>query len=473
MLTVVLALALTPLGLDNKRTAINGVDDGVSTGEGEVRPCTSVPESVTATGLRIITGVDVEVGNFLDLGAVGELGDGADVEDAETGLVVGLEGKTVVDELVVVDHAGGGLVVAGDLGGFEVLDVPDVRDCETVLGGGSDSSAVGVDLALVELVIHDEMGLPVLVGDPALVSVRGAGVGSAGNDGTSADTLLVGDVVDGQGVLVVTVADITSVVLLVRTTVHDALSVVSVAILGCATLNVRLGDVISVDENGSTSTGVVATGTSTAAKSDGVVLLLVCADSVRASRNTLGEVDPGNVSLDVEGLGALGRELEELLHVEKLDTVANTLGSDDKSVLQDLHLAPDNGIILGGETAEVLEFTLLGDLSKCSTVRLTDGNEFAVLVRPAPRARAFANGVTELSMCLEVVHVLKNVSIKSLAVNSHQTHNVLALVRLVGIALDSLNTTVLALDLVLVDAVLVEAVPSLAIVFASFTLLGP
>jgi hypothetical protein len=418
MLTMVLALALTPLGLDNKRTTINGVDDGVATGEGEVRPGSSVPESITATGLCVVTGVDVKVSNLLDLGTVGEFGDGADVEDAETGLVVGLEGKTVVDELVVVDHAGGGLVVAGDLGGFEVLDVPNVGDSKTILSGGSDSSAVGVDLALVELIVHDEMGLPVLVGDPALVGVRGAGVGSAGDDGSSADTLLVGDIVDGQSVLVVTVADITSVVLLVGTTVHNALSIVGVAVLGCATLNVRLGDVISVDEDGSTSTGVVTTRTSTAAKSDGVVLLLVRADSVRASSDTLGEVDPGNVGLDVEGLGVLGRELEKLLHVKKLNTVADTLRSDDESVLQDLHFAPDDRIVLGGEPTKVLKFTLLGDLRKRGTVGLTNGNELAVLVGPSPRAGTFTNGITELSMRLEIVHVLDNVSMKLFAVDS-------------------------------------------------------
>lgn len=168
---MVLALALAPLRLDNKRTTVNGVDDRVSTGEGEVRPSTSIPESVTATGLRIVAGEDVEVGDFLNLGAIGELGDGGDIEDTETGLVVGLESKTVNDELVVVDHASRGLVVAGDLGGFEVLDVPDVGDCETVLGWGADSGAVGVDLALVKLVVHDQVSLPHLVGDPSLVGV--------------------------------------------------------------------------------------------------------------------------------------------------------------------------------------------------------------------------------------------------------------------------------------------------------------
>jgi hypothetical protein len=47
------------------------------------------------------------------------------------------------------------------------------------------------------------------------------------------------------------------------------------------------------------------------------------------------------------------------------------------------------------------------------------------------------------------------------------------LVGLVGIALDSLNATVLALDLVLVGAPPGEAVPLLAVVVTSRTLLGP
>jgi hypothetical protein len=76
-------------------------------------------------------------------------------------------------------------------------------------------------------------------------------------------------------------------------------------------------------------------------------------------------------------------------------------------------------------------------------------------------------------MRLEVVHVLGNVSLKAHALELNQTYNVLALVRLVTVALDSLNTAVLALDLVLVDSVLVEAIPSLAVVLASCATLGP
>jgi hypothetical protein len=51
--------------------------------------------------------------------------------------------------------------------------------------------------------------------------------------------------------------------------------------------------------------------------------------------------------------------------------------------------------------------------------------------------------------------------------------NVLALVSLVGIALYGLNATVLALDLVLVGALLAETVPPLVVIVSSSALLGP
>lgn len=225
-------LALTPpltlnIGLlNNKDTTVNSVDNNVARLKGVSRPGTSVPESVTAAGLDIIRRVDVKVSNLLDLGAVGELGDAGDVEDTETGLVVGLVVKTVVDVLVVVDGAGRGLVVAGDDGLLEVLDVPDVGHGEAVLGGRVNGSAVGVDLALVKLIVHDDVGLPHGIEDPTLMGVRSTDVRSARDDGTSVtEANLVGDVVDGQGVLVVAVADVTAVVFGVRAAVFDALGI--------------------------------------------------------------------------------------------------------------------------------------------------------------------------------------------------------------------------------------------------------
>jgi hypothetical protein len=51
--------------------------------------------------------------------------------------------------------------------------------------------------------------------------------------------------------------------------------------------------------------------------------------------------------------------------------------------------------------------------------------------------------------------------------------DVLAFVGLVGIAFHGFNTTILALDLVLVGALFVEAIPALTIIVSSSALLGP
>jgi hypothetical protein len=51
--------------------------------------------------------------------------------------------------------------------------------------------------------------------------------------------------------------------------------------------------------------------------------------------------------------------------------------------------------------------------------------------------------------------------------------NVLAFINLVGIAFYGFNTTMLALDLVLVGTLLVESIPSLAVVVSSSALFSP
>ena len=189
-----------------------------------------------------------------------------------------------------------------------------------------------------------------------------------------------------------------------------------VAILRRATSLVRLGGIIDVDENGTTGTGIITTSAATTTDSDGVVELLVGNNVVRTARNAVGDVHPANVLLDVEGLRVLGAELEQLLHVEELDTVASTLRSDDQSVSDLLDLAPDDTVIAGGQTSKVFELTLLGHFCEGGTVGLTNGNELPAsgLVSPAPAAGAFTNSVTELGVGLEVVEVLEGmVSLRS------------------------------------------------------------
>jgi hypothetical protein len=146
------------------------------------------------------------------------------------------------------------------------------------------------------------------------MSVRSSDVGSAGDDGTSiTEADLVGDVVDGQGVLIVAVANVAAVVLLVRSTVDNALSVMGVAVLAAATRDVRLGGVVHVDVYGSTSAGVVTTGATASTAGDGIVLLFVGNNSVGTALDTLVDVDESSVGLDVESVGFLGGKLKQLL----------------------------------------------------------------------------------------------------------------------------------------------------------------
>jgi hypothetical protein len=230
-------------------------------------------------------------------------------------------------------------------------------------------------LALVKLIVHDDVGLPEGIENPTLMGVGGSDVGCARDDGTSVtETLLVGDIVDGQSVLVVAVADVTAVVLLVRSSVDYALSVVSVAILAVATLNVRLSGVVHINEHGSTSAGVVTTGATASTAGDGVVLLVVGDDSVGTALDTLVDVDKSSILLDIESVGLLGRELKQLLQVEDLDMVTDTFGADDEAVTNNLDLTPDDGVVVGRKTSKVLQLAVLGNFGERSTVSLTDGN---------------------------------------------------------------------------------------------------
>lgn len=149
----------------------------------------------------------------MNAAAVGLLGDGGDIEDAETGTVVGLVAvvaedvpekggkkrlasarrpldgveEQLDDLLVVVDGLARGLVVAGLLGVLEVTNVPD-EGCGMAVGSRAAT------VVLVVLVVEDEVLLVLSVEHPALVSVGGTLV--AGNR-EELGVLLVGNVVDG------------------------------------------------------------------------------------------------------------------------------------------------------------------------------------------------------------------------------------------------------------------------------------
>jgi hypothetical protein len=81
VLAKVLALATAECRLDNKRTAIDGVDHSETAWEGVVRPGTCIPERLTATRNSIITREDIEVSDLLNAAAIWVAGNGANVED--------------------------------------------------------------------------------------------------------------------------------------------------------------------------------------------------------------------------------------------------------------------------------------------------------------------------------------------------------------------------------------------------------
>jgi hypothetical protein len=171
---------------------------------------------------------------------------------------------------------------------------------------------------------------------------------------------------------------------------------------------VRLVRIINVNKDDATSAGVVAANAAATANSSSPATLLVSNDVVRATRNTIGDVHPANILLNIEDLGVPGAQLEQLLHIEELNAMANALRSDDKSVSDLLDLAPDDAVVAGRQASKVFELTLLGDFCESGTVGLANGDELSAgtLVSPAPATRALTNGITELCVSLEVVEVL-------------------------------------------------------------------
>lgn len=202
------------------------------------------------------------------------------------------------------------------------------------------------------------------------MGVSGALVGGARDDGRLG---LIGDVVDGEGVLVVREAELLAVVLSVGASVDGALGIVGVAILsGASGVDGVLG-VRDIDH-------VETTGAELAADGDDGVGGLGAHDVVGAAEAS----EVGDVGLDGEGLG-LAADAEELLEVEDLETVALGLGTDVGVVLDDLDVAPKGVVGLDGETTNVLDAAVAEDLDEGGTVNLTDDTELAAIARsPTP-----------------------------------------------------------------------------------------
>lgn len=301
----------------------------------------------------------------------------------------------VFDVLVVVDGLCGVLEETGLLGVLEIADVPDESNGVTV---GARASSV----SLVELIVEDKELLVLSVENPALVSVGSTLVRDLGDD--VGDVGLVSHIVDGKGILVVSVADVAALVTLVGSTVDNALSIVHVAITLGTSKRLGVGRISEIEE---VQTGQ-AVGVCSWLSADGnsVLELLVDNNIVSSANRQEFIVMAGKVRLCVKDNGLLGVDLKKLGEVEDLDTVTNSLGSDDDKVLVGADLSPLRNHRVLGQTAEVDKLTLLGDLGKGCTVVLADSNELtAVVGGPSPGGRTPASGAAKSAVAQERVQI--------------------------------------------------------------------
>lgn len=387
---ILLYLHLCPLlvgvDLEREETTLNGADDLVTTLEPRVDGPGTV--ELSSTTLVIILGVDVEEGKLLKLGASGVSSDGANINDTETRAVVGLVGDAVNDVLVVVDGSDRALVDTLEDRLGQVDSVDDVG------GGVLVRSRAGL-LLLVKLIVKEDVAL-VGISPPSLVSVRGAVVAGAREllrHGT------VGDVNNGEGVLVVVEANLLASVALVRAVVDAALSIVDVAVLGDTANILGLAGVGDVEHP---ETGLARSAAGSTDNTNQV--------GVGVGDDVVAAAEGGNVGsqvrVDVEGLRVLGVEGEDLLEIKDLETVARGLGSNVGVVTDDLDITPDDVLSdLVGQASEVRKVAVLEDFNESSTVSLTDKSELAVTRGPSPDIVALTNLAAHVLVAQETLEV--------------------------------------------------------------------
>jgi len=234
------------------------VDENEARLESSVRgPGTEESDCSTAL-IFIIFGVHIDEACLTHALTGGILRDGGGIDDVQAVAIVGLVEKAIEDVLVVVDGASPTGVVSGVHGVLEIANVEDVGGRQT-LGHRAD-----LGVTLVELVVHEEVLLVHLVVDNTLVNVLSTGEGCDRDDvGSVAD--LVRCVIDGDGVLVVAVADVTAFIPFVRATVHQTFGIMDISITSCTARAPGVGRVGHVEVDQTTAAGEVAS------HSDGLV----------------------------------------------------------------------------------------------------------------------------------------------------------------------------------------------------------
>jgi len=308
----------------------------------------------SAEGRGVALRIQVEVGDLLELAVLHVVG----VEDAQARRVVRLVHVALVGVHVVVDGRGGADVGADQGHVVQVLDVEDVGP--------------GVDGALVELIAEQDVF--VVLGQPALVSIGRARVACGTDQG---GVRRIGDVDDGEGVLVETEGDFLAGELRVRADVRDDLGVVGVPVCGKGAEGRRVGRVADVHDVQSAGEGVGAhpVGPTDFGVDDDVVCV----------------AEPGVDRVGLEGHRGVG-DAAELGQIDDLHAVAAGLGDDEGVVGVDLDVPPQGARRFGGHVGHEERVEGVGNVDEGGPVRPAHDHVLRAVdrVHPAPDVVGFS-----------------------------------------------------------------------------------
>jgi hypothetical protein len=390
--------------LDDERSTLNSVNKNEARLEAGVRGPGTEESDGSAALILIIFGVHVDETCFTHACASGILRDRGRVDYVQAVTVVGLVEKAIEDVLVVVDGASSASVVPGVHGVLEIADVEDVGGWQTL------GHRANLGVTLIKLVVHEEVLLVHFVVDNTLMDVLSTGEGCYRDD-VGGVANLVRCVVDGDGVFVVAVADVTAFVPLVRATVDQTFGVMDISITSCTARTPGVGGVGHVEVDQTTAAGEVTSNsdglvTANRSNGNGVVQLLVYLHETRSANVDLSlRIDKAKktyhnvvctahwklvpVTSKVglrEVRGASRIQFKQLLHVKDLNSMVDGFGADDSMVTEDSDLSPvgANGIVLR-KTTKVDQLALGADFCERSAVVLANGDELATTVGgPSP-----------------------------------------------------------------------------------------
>lgn len=350
--------------LESKQTTLNAVHNDRT----RLKPGVNTPSTIKLRGrISIVLGVTVKVCQLLHRATSRIRRNTTGIHHAQPRAIVGLVRNTINDILVVVNGLDRALVLASPDGVGERRNIKNVR-------GGMGILAILAALDFVQLIIEKEI-LEVRVNVPSLVGVGALAVETLVGDARhDSRLLLVGHIVDGEGVLVVAEADLVTLEVLVDAAVDDALGVVDVAVLACASEEGGFGGILDVHHD-QAAVGARAACIGGGADNEDGVGLFVGDDVVGGS---YAGVQGSEVLPDAECLGGRA-DGEQFAKIKDLDAVVARLGTNVGMVTNDLDVAPDGVFGLRRQTTNVFELATSFDLDERSAVSLAnDGKLTAV-----------------------------------------------------------------------------------------------